>query len=323
MAAYEHTTYTMPCAPHDMAPREPVRRRDIFPDGSAFVLENMLSREECAFFVAKSEAIGFKSSGYPSQIRVCARISVNAPALAAKLFERAEPFLSEPIVVARGGERPRGVPDDVLPGTWRPIGLNEVIRICRYTKGGFFLPHFDYGFERTMQERSLQTFMFYLNDDFDGAPTTFYDDTQEHYVRPDDAKALERVRVPAGGVLVFKSQVTHDGGLLRTGKKYIMRTEVMYAWERAADEGFTFGGRAAELCGDDDSSDGEEAGDDGSRSGDAGDGSQGSVEGGTCESADGDSTGVGDGAGDSAGEGGSDDAIVLELGPNAHAWMKR
>ena len=44
--------------------------------------------------------------------------------------------------------------------------------------GGHFAPHFDGYFARSTQERSLQTFMLYLNGNFEGGSTNFVDEKQ-------------------------------------------------------------------------------------------------------------------------------------------------
>ena len=33
----------------------------------------------------------------------------------------------------------------------------------------------------------------------------------------------------AGDVIVFNSAITHDGGMVESGRKYILRSEVMYS----------------------------------------------------------------------------------------------
>jgi len=72
--------------------------------------------------------------------------------------------------------------------------------------------------------------MLYLNDEFDGAPTTFYSDEQAHYKEPDPAKKVYDLHPERGACVIFNHWITHDGGMLRSGQKYILRTEVMYRW---------------------------------------------------------------------------------------------
>merc|ERR1712137_1440938 len=77
---------------------------------------------------------------------------------------------------------------------------------------------------------SLKTFMLYLNDGFEGAPTTFYSDRQAHYKEPDPANKVYDLQPERGACVIFNQCITHDGGMLRSGHKYILRSEVMYQW---------------------------------------------------------------------------------------------
>jgi len=63
---------------------------------------------------------------------------------------------------------------------WNPYGLNPHFRICRYRPGGFFGAHHDKGYFVSSNNRSIQTFMLYLNDDFDGGSTRFFTENQPH-----------------------------------------------------------------------------------------------------------------------------------------------
>merc|ERR1719161_3537991 len=81
--------------------------------------------------------------------------------------------------------------------------------------------------------------MLYLNDDFQGFPTTFYKGSQKHYTLPDPAKVLHELIPERGSCLVFNHNLTHDGGKLNSGTKYLLRTEVMY--QRVCSDGQAFG----------------------------------------------------------------------------------
>lgn len=85
----------------------------------------------------------------------------------------------------------------------------------------------------------MKTFMLYLNDDFEGATTNFIDDTQGLYKNEEgkfvaeDKNILYRLKPKKGMALVFNHGLLHEGGVLQSGFKYIMRTEVMYNREVA------------------------------------------------------------------------------------------
>ena len=75
---------------------------------------------------------------------------------------------------------------------------------------------------------SLQTLMFYLNDDYGRGSTRFYSPSQCRYKAPDKANITAAWKPTAGSCLIFNQQQCHDGEEVEDGCKYIMRTEVLY-----------------------------------------------------------------------------------------------
>jgi hypothetical protein len=180
-----------------------------------FVVRGFLTPEECAEYIALAEGAGFDdapittSVGFVMRkdIRSNDRVMVDDPDVARRLFERARPFLPEEWF------------------GWRLCGLNERFRYYRYDPGQKFDLHTDGYFERDNGERSQLTFMIYLNDGFEGGCTNFYQrrDRIELSVEPE-----------AGMLLVFMHRVLHEGAPVLEGRKYVMRSDVMY--RRSEDE---------------------------------------------------------------------------------------
>jgi prolyl 4-hydroxylase len=172
-----------------------------------FVLRDFLSPRECEQFIAVSEAIGYEDAPITTgagfvmrkDVRDNNRIISDDPELATHLWERAKPFL----------------PADWFG--WAPVGFNERWRYYRYDVGQKFDRHTDGYFERPSGERSQFTFMIYLNDGFEGGSTDFY------HTRP----PLQVVPV-RGLALVFAHKQLHAGTPIRNGRKYVLRTDVMY-----------------------------------------------------------------------------------------------
>ncbi|HEU4538934.1 MAG TPA: 2OG-Fe(II) oxygenase, partial [Polyangiaceae bacterium] len=100
---------------------------------------------------------------------------------------------------------------------WRAVGLNERFRFYRYEAGQCFRWHRDGAFERPSGERSRLTLMVYLNDDFEGGETEF--------------EGGLRVRPRRGAALVFVHPVRHQGAAVVRGRKYVLRSDVMFARE--------------------------------------------------------------------------------------------
>jgi prolyl 4-hydroxylase len=133
------------------------------------------------------------------------RLIVDDAGLGRTLWLRAQPFLPATINV------------------WRAVGLNERFRFYRYDPGQKFAPHFDGCFERSDRERSQLTFMVYLNADFTGGETKFYDADQQLHVI---------VRPEPGMALAFAHPQLHEGAEVVSGRKYVLRTDVMYTTSR-------------------------------------------------------------------------------------------
>lgn len=220
-------------------PMNSIERIDLLEgDGRAMLLQKFLSPLECCDLIEQAERFGLRSCGYSAKIRVSDRVVVMGEDLAATLFERAQPYLGDIEIWqdSSGTTWPLGARRDARPGVWSPTGLNPCFRVCRYDPGGFFLPHHDEGFDYDREHLSLKTFMIYLNDVFEGAPTTFYNDRQRHYREPDPSTVLYALHPERGSCVIFNQRTTHDGGRLVSGQKYILRTEVMYRYRGRQDQ---------------------------------------------------------------------------------------
>ena len=116
------------------------------------------------------------------------------------------------------------VPVGIVPG-YEPVGLNERLRFLRYDPGQHFAPHFDGSYPRPngSGERSFLTLLLYLNADYEGAWTTFYG-------RDGDEAGSEAIGLePAPGrVMIHEHTLLHGVPPLGRGRKYVVRTHVMF-----------------------------------------------------------------------------------------------
>ena len=178
-----------------------------------FIVNHFLSADECRSLIAWSESIGFEAATVNAvgghqllpDWRNNDRVIVDDVDRAVWLWERARPF---------------------VPGTvdgWHAIGVNERLRFYRYDVGQQFDWHTDGFYRRENGERSFLTFMVYLNDDMAGGQTSFSDDGT--------APRFERFSVtPENGLaLFFTHALRHKGEPVTEGRKYVLRTDVMYA----------------------------------------------------------------------------------------------
>ena len=180
-------------------------RVELIPTWRAFTVPEVLSPTECRAFRARAEAVGFSEAPIQglrgaerrAEVRNNDRVLLDDPSLAALLWSRLQPhFSAEPGVV--------------------PVGLNERVRVYRYRPGQFFAPHRDGHYRRPgTRDQSIYTVLLYLNDDYTGGETAFVQGDVRH-------------RPVAGSALCFVHPLVHEGVPVRSGRKYVLRTDVMY-----------------------------------------------------------------------------------------------
>jgi len=186
----------------------PLLQRTVLEEEESIVtISNFLSPQECDQFIQLTLAQGYEEApittfrGFAMRpdIRNNTRVMKDDVALAAQLWERMKHLV--PTTHRR-------------IGSWQPHGLNERLRFYRYTQGQYFKWHSDGPFIRSQREVSLFTAMVYLNEDFEGGTTDF--------------QSGPTVRPQRGMLLLFEHSLMHQGAPVRSGCKYVLRTDVMY-----------------------------------------------------------------------------------------------
>ena len=182
-----------------------------------FVIHGFLLPAECEASIARTEAMGYEDApintfsgpAINKQMRNNDRVMIDDPALAARLWERLEPFIPQ------------------RRGNWQATGLNERFRFYRYDPGQQFDWHFDGHYERSPTEQSAFTFMVYLNEGCGGGATEF----DFRFVIGDRNDTWLSSVVPETGMaLVFVHRILHRGAPVTSGRKYVLRSDVMYRW---------------------------------------------------------------------------------------------
>lgn len=169
----------------------------------AFALTEFLSTAECDELIVRGEKLGFDDATIDgpngprldSDYRDNTRVTFDDFDLAANLWRRCVGHFRD------------------LPDGWKAFSLNERFRLYRYDKEQSFKWHSDGRYRRNAREESRYTFMVYLNDDFEGGYTDFHD---------------FRVCPEQGMALCFYHPLVHEGALVSRGRKYVLRTDVMY-----------------------------------------------------------------------------------------------
>lgn len=184
----------------------------------AMVIDNILSQEECARWIAETEARGYEQAllnvGGGQQIlvtevRKSLRCTVTDFDRVAELWQRVQPFLPEPLVFR----------DEYIPRE-----LNELLRFLRYDPGDYFRPHMDGSFVHPADhphadDRSFMTMFLYLNEGYEGGHTSLF-------ATNENGKVFDVVP-KTGSVFLFEHRMLHCGDTLLRGRKYAVRTDIM------------------------------------------------------------------------------------------------
>lgn len=180
---------------------------------AVFTVEDFLTNQECDQYIQFSEEEGYEDALLNSpqgqvlrtRVRNNQRVLFMNQVMADSLWERAKDFVPTEI-------------DERLA-----VGVNELLRFYRYDYGQQFDWHQDIAYERDNGEKSFLTFMIYLNDDFDGGETSFDDSCSQDSFEPFSVAPLK------GMALFFEHPTFHAGEMVSNGRKYVLRSDVMYA----------------------------------------------------------------------------------------------
>jgi predicted 2-oxoglutarate/Fe(II)-dependent dioxygenase YbiX len=168
-----------------------------------FTMPEFFPAEECSRYINHSEEIGFELATLNTvggiivdeTVRNNSRVIVDDPELAVELWRK----LREKLPTFLDGHQ--------------AIGINERFRFYRYESSQRFVGHVDGKFRRENGEESRLTFMIYLNDDFVGGETAFNDVV---------------ITPQRGTALIFRHELFHEGRPVAKGRKYVLRSDVMF-----------------------------------------------------------------------------------------------
>ena len=163
-----------------------------------WTIDDVYSPAECAAFIARIERHGPGLATDNPIYRDQDRLIVDDEQLAADLFRRLRPHLPERV------------------GPLRLVGLNSRLRMYRYAPGQRFAPHMDHWYRPDDRRITLHSVLVYFNDDFSGGETRFLE-------------PIERTIIPRrGAALVFQHKLRHEGCVVHSGRKYAMRSDLIY-----------------------------------------------------------------------------------------------
>jgi hypothetical protein len=185
--------------------------KEVLDPDKVLAIHDFLSDEECAALIRRSEILAYEPGKVADvvmeEIRNNDRVLFDDPSLAADLYHRAGPLL------------PANIEGHSL------VGFNERWRFYRYGPGQTFKPHRDGSYMRMRTwEESQMTFMIYLNDGMMGGETRFFVGMEEVFRRD----PYLSVQPKKGMALIFLHSIWHEGAVVQSGQKYVLRTDVMY-----------------------------------------------------------------------------------------------
>jgi prolyl 4-hydroxylase len=182
------------------------------------VLDNLFTKNECNNFIMKANNIVTEGKNkawhYPDTGGNYMRVIMVDRALAINIWDRLK--------------LANCLPDKY--GSWKLLYINDYFRFSRYRTGGKFPIHtdgqnYDVGRPDITNEAtiSLFTLNIFLNDDFDGGETDFFEPALSN------AKLRYSVKPKAGKAALFWYNQLHRGNEVKSidSFKYLLRTDVM------------------------------------------------------------------------------------------------
>ena len=196
----------------------------------AFVLHRVFTVDECEQMIEDSEARGYeqalvntgRTQVLDTSYRNSSRNIYDCKSLADEIYSRIRTHLPSEGSFGYFGE----------PRRWVCEGVNERLRFLRYDPGDFFRAHQDGCYRRPVGHPrpscSKLTVMLYLNSGGGGGGS--FEGGETRFVAADSRSGPSVALTPtAGDVLVFTHPVLHEGAAVTRGRKYAVRTDVMYS----------------------------------------------------------------------------------------------
>jgi len=165
------------------------------------VIDNLLTEEECAELIKhiNTSKLEFVDRGIAEYYR----LQEDNPELANKLWNRIKGQLPS---VYKGG---------------LICCLNDHFRYSKYQPGMEFGRHRDALNQDKHGNRSIFTLNIFLNDDFGGGETDFFEES---------GSLFKSVKPKPGRAALFDNQIKHCGNKVLNDCKYLLRTDVMITY---------------------------------------------------------------------------------------------
>ncbi len=171
-----------------------------------FLIDSFLSEKECELYINQAEKIGFSEADVQvsgqerllmKNVRNNERVNIESVSMANEWWYKLKEM-----------ELPKF--EDKTP-----VGLSPHFRFYKYVPGQRFNMHKD-GRQLVNGNTTYYTLLAYLNEGCGGGSTKF---------RQGDIEVPPKT----GNALLFQHQLWHQGTRVESGKKYVLRTDVMFS----------------------------------------------------------------------------------------------
>ncbi len=169
-------------------------------------IDDFLTPEECQKFIVKPDKL--KDGWLPASIT-----TPSGAVIKENYRNNDRHMFDDPELANHFTKKLKSYIDD-SDKEWSFCGLNERFKIYRYHVGQNFAMHTDAQYSRNDNERSFQTIIIYLNENYEGGETEFF--------------GMDTIMPKTGLAVVFYHHLMHEGLPVVKGTKYALRTDVMY-----------------------------------------------------------------------------------------------
>ncbi|MCP4522414.1 MAG: hypothetical protein GY827_12095 [Cytophagales bacterium] len=193
----------------------PTKRKN-YPQKNIYMVREFLTKHECEALIKQSKKLNFQQAGLAigqdvyrvkETSRNNKRVIFEDKEMAKVLWNRFEKFADRKFK------------------NHHVHSLNWRFRVYEYSEGDIFAPHIDERMDLGDGMTTLFTFMIYLNEDVEGGETTFFD---PYKGRGKNLKPIRKIRPRTGMVLAFDHLLFHEGSEVTKGKKYVLRSDIIY-----------------------------------------------------------------------------------------------
>ena len=204
----------------------------------AFVLQDVLTAEQCSELRRRSEAAGYSfwNASAKKDFRSAFTVEVHSEELAGFIWNRIKDQVVQSVNITKEDSR-RWMRD--VEGEWVAYGVNPSLVLARYRDGGHFSPHTDGYTIVDFNKRSLYSLLLYLNDCESGGATRLFPveacgqqftlDGGGRFRWAEDSVCFS-CPCAEGTALAFYQDIPHEGEPVysKESEKYIIRTDIMY-----------------------------------------------------------------------------------------------